>query len=313
MSGRTLKSKILFLITTLLFSISSHAKIRVAVTVDDLPRHSNIPSNTTRIAVAQKMLAALKAQQIPEVYGFINAAKMDDDKDLSKVLELWIANGYPMGNHTYSHKSINKIPVEEFEKEIDDNEKTLQQFGSKYDWRYFRYPFLHEGNTLDKRNSIRAYLKEKGYKIAQVTVDFEDWSWNDPYARCSDRKDAKQIKWLKKTYLQNAVDQLRRAEVISQGLFHKSIAHILLLHIGAFDAEMIEELLKAYKKEGVEFIPLSEATKDEVYSIDPAVTNESGSEFTFQMMKSRGLKQKDFGIQPYDGYPQEKLEKVCRQ
>jgi len=307
-----MKRKTFFLIATFFFSFSTYAKIQVAVTVDDLPSHSKIPSNTTRVEVAQKMLAALKAQHVPEVYGFINAAKLKEDDDLAKVLQLWIKEGFPLGNHTWSHKSLHKSSVEEFEKEIDDNEKSLEQYGSKYNWRYFRYPFLHEGNTLEKRSSIRSYLRKKGYKTAQVTVDFEDWSWNDPYVRCSEKKEALQIEWLKQTYLQSAIDQLHRAEALSQGLFHKSIAHILLLHIGAFDAEMIEKLLEAYKKEGVEFIPLSEALNDDIYSIDPAVTLESGSEFTFQVMKSRGLTQKDFGLQPYAGYPQEKLEKVCR-
>jgi peptidoglycan/xylan/chitin deacetylase (PgdA/CDA1 family) len=304
--------KQILLIAIFLIPISSQAKIRIAVTVDDLPRHAKMPSDASRLEIAQKMLTVLKQQGVPEVYGFINVEKMKSDKKLGEVLKLWNASGYPLGNHTYSHKSINEIEIDDFKREIDKNETALQEFSPNYDWKYFRYPFLHEGNTLEKRNAIRTYLIEKGYKSAQVTIDFEDWSWNEPYARCSDKKDTKQIQWLKDTYLKNSIDQLHRAETISQAIFHRSISHILLLHIGAFDAEMIGDLLKNYKKEGVEFIPLSEAVKDEIYSIDPAVTNDSGSEFTYQIMKSRGLKQKDVGLQPYDGYPNEKLNSICR-
>lgn len=306
------KMKYILMIIFYLFSSMSLAKIKLAITVDDLPLHSQIPSNTKRIDIARKMLDVFKRESIPEVYGFINAKKMVDEPLLVDVLKLWVDYGHPLGNHTYSHQSINKISITDFKSEIDNNEKILESLNKKMNWKYFRYPFLHEGNNLEKRNAIRSYLKEKKYVITQVTVDFEDWSWNDPYARCVDKNNSKQIKWLKKTYLKNAVDQLQRAEKISKSLFHRSISHILLLHIGAFDAEMIETLIKAYKKEGVEFMPLSEAVKDEVYAIDPAVTEEWGSELTYQIMKSKGLKLKDVGLKSYHEYSKEKLDQVCK-
>lgn len=70
--------------------------------------------------------------------------------------------------------------------------------------------------------------------------------------------------------------------------------------------------LVAYQKEGVEFIPLSEAVKDDVYNIDPAVVTSSGIEFTYQVLKSRGLQLKDIGLTPYDGLPEKRLKTVCR-
>jgi peptidoglycan/xylan/chitin deacetylase (PgdA/CDA1 family) len=293
------------------FPLFTQTKIRVAVTVDDLPSHSQLPSTFNRIELTKKMLRALKIQSVPEVYGFINAEQIGVDKNLNKVLDLWVASGYPLGNHTYSHQSLNNISIQDFKKEIDNNESVLQTLVGKSDWKYFRYPFLREGNNIEKRNAIRSYLNAKDYKIAQVTIDFEDWSWNEPFARCFDNGDFKKIEWLKESYLQNAVDQLLRAEKISQALFHRSIAHILLLHIGVFDSEMIEDLIIRYKNEGVEFIPLSEAVKDEVYSIDPGYTFDRGTEFTYQVLRSRGLKLKDIGLEPYANYPEQKLNSLC--
>jgi hypothetical protein len=60
-----------------------------------------------------------------------------------------------------------------------------------------RYPYLHEGDTPGKRHEIRAFLRERGYAIAQTTLDYEDYMWNSAYARCVDRKDAKSIAWLR--------------------------------------------------------------------------------------------------------------------
>ena len=93
----------------LLISISAHAKTKVAITVDDLPKHSEIPSYTSRIEVARKILEALKKNSVPEVYGFINAESVERDPSLVEVLKLWTSYSYPLGNHTYSHQDLNKI------------------------------------------------------------------------------------------------------------------------------------------------------------------------------------------------------------
>ena len=72
--------------------------------------------------------------------------------------------------------------------------------GGKHDWRWFRYPYLHEGDTLEKRRAVRAFLSTNGYRIAQTTLDFEDYLWNSAYARCWMRKDETSIQWLRESY-----------------------------------------------------------------------------------------------------------------
>ena len=37
-------------------------------------------------------------------------------------------------------------------------------------------PFLHEGETLEKREAVRRYLAEHRYAIAEVTIDAHDWA-----------------------------------------------------------------------------------------------------------------------------------------
>lgn len=289
----------------------SQAAIKVAITVDDLPTHGPLPAGVTREQIAKKMTETLRKHKVPEVYAFINAGKVEKKNESVEVLKTWRKAGFPLGNHTYLHEDINKVSVEDFKKSIDLNEPLLKKLSGKTDWKYFRYPYLREGETMETRNSVRQYLKDKGYKIAQVTIDFEDWSWNGPYVRCKEKGDVKAIAELQTTYLQNASDMLDRAEVLSKSLFGRSIPHILLLHIGAFDTEMLDQLLTNYEKKGVVFVPLSEAMKDEVYSIDPAVAARIGSELTYQVMKSRQLTLKDVGLEKYEGYSLPKLEATC--
>lgn len=304
--------KYFFIVALGIFPFSLMAKIRVAVTIDDLPTHGAIPSSIKRLDIATQMLKALKKHQVPEVYGFINAQKVQEDESSKEILKLWVENGYPLGNHTFSHASINDISIEQYKNEVLSNEKLLSSLGSKNDWKYFRYPYLREGNTFEKRNSIREFLKTNGYKIAQVTIDFEDWAMNAPYARCSDKKKNKEIELLRELFLKDALEQLIRAEKMSQSLFKRSIDHILLLHVGAITSDMMDMLLKKYKEAGVEFISLSEAVKDKAYEIDPKVLGDSGSEFTYQVMRSRGLKLKDLGLDEMNQGQEKILDSLCR-
>src|SRR5215470_10825172 len=155
----------------------------VALTVDDLPDHGPLPSGITRLDVAKQMLAALSDAKLDGiVYGFINAGKLEKYPDEIEVLKLWRAAGQPLGNHTFTHINFTDNPFAAFQENIAKDEPVLKQLMENQDWHWFRYPYLHEGDTLEKRHAARVYLKDHGYQIAQVTLDFEDYLWNGPYA-----------------------------------------------------------------------------------------------------------------------------------
>ena len=78
----------------------------VALTFDDLPAHGPLPPGMTRLDVAKSIIATLKAANAPQVYGFINAVKLEQVPEDRAVLEEWRAAGYLLGNHTWSHMSL---------------------------------------------------------------------------------------------------------------------------------------------------------------------------------------------------------------
>jgi hypothetical protein len=47
----------------------------------------------------------------------------------------------------------------------------------------FRYPYLHEGDTLETRGVVRAAQHARGFDIAPVTIDFSDLSLKTPELR----------------------------------------------------------------------------------------------------------------------------------
>lgn len=279
----------------------------VAITFDDLPSHGPLPAGTTRQDVTRKILAAFKEAKVPEVYGFINAGKLQAHPEDLKVLQLWREAGQPLGNHTLDHMSLNNNPLEAFEDNVAKNEAKLQELMGKKDWHWFRYPYLDEGDTLEKRRGARAYLKEHHYRIAQVSLDFEDYAWNGPYARCSDKKDEKAIAWLKESYLKTAADYVKLGRDMSQQLFHRDIKYVLLMHIGAFDAEMLPQLLAQLKQEGFKFITLEDAQKDPAYEIDPDAPRKDGAILQEQIYDARHMQI------PPNSKPMKQLQELCTQ
>jgi len=277
----------------------------VAITFDDLPAHGPLPAGMTREDITRKILAAFKEARVPEVYGFMNAGKLQTHPEDLKVLQLWREAGQPLGNHTLDHMGLNNHSLEAFEDNVAKNETTLRELMGKKNWHWFRYPYLDEGDTLEKRRAVRAYLKDHGYRIAQVSLDFEDYAWNAPYARCSDKNDEEAIAWLKSSYLKTAADYVKLGRDMSQQLFHRDIKYVLLMHIGAFDAEMLPRLLAQLKQEGFKFISLKQAQKDSAYKIDPDVARKEGTILQEQILDARHLP-----IPPNEK-PMKELRELC--
>jgi peptidoglycan-N-acetylglucosamine deacetylase len=257
--------------------ILAHGSVDVAITIDDLPRHGPVPEGVSRRELSKQMLSTLRAHGVPGVYGFINAKKVDDEPDLMEVLKDWISVGYYLGNHTYSHSNLSKVSSTEFIEDIRANENILSQLGKAEDFKFFRYPFLREGNTSEKRAEVRKFLFKEGYAIAEVTVDFEDYAWNAPYVRCLEKNDSASIVWLKSSFLENAVARLKISQQLSRQIFGRPIKHVLLLHLGIFDQIMLDDLLKVYRGAGVRFVGLREALTDSIYRLDSGVAIENGA------------------------------------
>lgn len=260
-----------------------------------------------RTEIAKKMIEVFKAKGVPGVYGFVNAKNIGGDAEKAGVLKIWADSGFALGNHTFSHIDLNTASVQEFEDQIVANESVLQSLMGARDWHWFRYPFLHEGETLEKRRAVRKYLSDHGYKVAQVMVDFADYAWNNPYARCVAKQNAQAIEWLKSSYLGTAANDIALDRKLSVMLFGRDIKYVLLLHIGALDSVILPDLLDLFKKQGFDFVSLEEAEKDPAYQTDPDAALPYGGTLLEQLTEAKRLK-----YPPHAERPMDKLDALCR-
>ena len=279
---------------------------KLALTMDDLPQNGALPPGVTRAETAKNVLAILKKRHVPPVYGFVNAKKLEGSADGAEALKLWAA-AEPVGNHTYAHMDLEQNTAEAFEREIEEDEPALELLAKGDDWRWLRYPYLHEGDTVEKRRAVRAYLKGRGYRIAQVTLDWEDYLWNFAYARCAAKNDKKSIEWLRSSYLNTASEFLDLGREQAKLIYGRDINHVLLMHLGAFSSMILPEALDLLKKKGFKLVTLEEAESDAAYEGDPDVGLHDAGTLLDQWMQVKQIKYPEHAEKPY-----KEIESVCQ-
>jgi peptidoglycan/xylan/chitin deacetylase (PgdA/CDA1 family) len=261
----------------------------VALTFDDLPAVGTLPPGDDRVRVMTALVDVLKANRLEGTYGFVNADKLGSRPGAPQALQIWLDAGMNIGNHTWSHMRLTSNTAEGFEQDIAQDEPALEQYGEVRDWRWFRYPYLEEGETVEKRRAVRAYLLGHGYRIAQVTLQFEDYAWNDAYCRCRVKQDEAAITWLRQSYLDTAAEFIRRGREEEQIVFGHEIPNVMLLHETPFTTLMLPDLLDMLRKQGFSFESLSQVENDPAYAEDPDAGLESGGTLSEQFMDSHRL------------------------
>lgn len=286
--------------------LPANAPLQVAFTFDDLPAHGPLPPGMARPAVVHSILDTLKREHMPPIYGFVNGFRVARYPYQIHILEAWRAAGNPLGNHTWSHPQFDKLTVPQYEANILRNEPLLRKVSPHSDWHWFRFPYLEEGNTIARREQLRAWLSQHGYHIAEVSMDFQDYNWNEPYARCAAKHDTAAIQSLHDSYLASADEAIRVYRDIAQKLYQRDVSYVLLMHVGAFDAHMLPELIGLFRARGFTFVTLQQAMADPIYSFDPKVPSPSGNTFNEMVAQARNVNI------PYMTDRSKQLDAICR-
>lgn len=249
----------------------------VAFTVDDLPgawpgsdRNAGNIHDLDRINRA--IPAAFKAHHVPSI-GFVNERKLQvtGERDARvALLQHWIDAGIPLGNHTYSHASFQRTPLDQFEDETIRGEvvtRTLMQSaGMKEIW--FRHPFLETGPTSEAKAKFEEFLASRGYRVAPVTIDNADWQFNDVYVSAMEKNDKARAKKTIDAYLEFLDTSWAYFEGVAQKLFQRNIAQIYLMHDNALNAETLDAFLTRLEQRGYKFITVEEALEDPAYQTE---------------------------------------------
>lgn len=266
-------------------------KREVVVTFDDLPTSYEY-SLQAKQEITKKLLQSIKSNNIPAI-GFVNESKLFVPGEIdgrTELLRMWLDAGLELGNHTFSHVNLEKIPIEAYEEDVIRGETVtrllLNQKNMKL--RYFRHPQLFTGLTVEYQNALAAFLKKRGYTVAPVTIDNVDYVFAYTYYKAKQRGDTKTMSVVGEAYIPYIEKMFEFFEQLSKDSFGYEIKQVLLLHANDLNADYLDKLAAMMKRRGYSFIALEEALKDKTYSLADAQMNR-GVSWIHRWRKTKNL------------------------
>ena len=154
--------------------------------------------------------------------------------------------------------------------------------------RYFRHPYLDVGRDLQTRRAAEAFLAQRGYRIAPVTMDAWDWMFARVYEDARKRADSALQQQIVSAYLSYTTAVFDYFEKFSKDLIGYEPKQILLLHGNWLEADHIGELVELLRKRGYQFVTLQDALGDSAYSLPNEYVGEEGTGWLEQWAITRG-------------------------
>jgi peptidoglycan/xylan/chitin deacetylase (PgdA/CDA1 family) len=265
----------------------------IAITIDDLPAaNANGMTGAEIVVMTTKLLATLRDQNVPAV-GFVNERKLykqGEVDDRIKALNLWLDNGFELGNHTFSHFSLNRVTLPAWEDDVIRGEVVTRILLARHNMkmRYLRHPYLDTGRNLQTRREAEAFLVNRGYRIAPVTMDAWDWMYAGVYEDARKRGDAALQQQLVSSYLTYTGVVFDYYEKLSKDLIGYEPKQILLLHGNWLEADHIGELMDLLRKRGYKFVTLEDALSDAAYGMPDEFIGEEGTNWLDHWAITRG-------------------------
>ena len=277
-------SAVLILIMTICQSIySQETKPQLSITIDD-PNTEN-SGNLTWMEKDDALLETLDKQGIKAAL-FV-CGKRINSAEGKVLLNKWNEKGHMICNHSYSHSYYHskKITPEVFENDFLRCDSIINGY-SGYS-KYFRYPYLKEGDTPEKRDGFRKFMHEIGYNQGYVTIDASDWYIDSRAVDTLKISPALDLTPYKEYYITHIYNRAMFYDSLAVKLTGRHIKHTLLLHHNFINSQFLGELLTHFKKNGWELINASDAFNDEVFTKEPDILP-AGESIIWALAKETG-------------------------
>jgi peptidoglycan/xylan/chitin deacetylase (PgdA/CDA1 family) len=238
--------------------------LKLALSMDELFlwRGTPMASGYSALGIAQAMTAALTKHRVRGTYAFSHTAPAEDDPTLFGVFDHWAESGNHVANHTHHHANLNWVTASAYIDDIERTETLIQPWATRAPTRYFRYCMDNWGNTLEKHDTVLAYLRRHGYTPAPISVWFYDTEFLVAHWRAIGRDDREGLAWLRRVFVDTAASQLRVQAAAARAMFNRNPIHIWLIHGTPLAADCLDAILDRFEAMGVTFVSLEEAMAD---------------------------------------------------
>lgn len=235
---------------------------RVAITVDDLPYV--MPSRTTPqqgLQYARDISRALQAHGIVAT-GF--AVGQQINVTSRPALQAFADGGHTIGNHSWSHPDYGTLTRDAFFDETRRTHAVLEPWITGP--RFYRFPFLREGETEATKTAATHVLAQLGYQNVPVTIDNDEWQFNADYMAAIDKGDMERAATIARHYVTHMQERTAFFQSLAMTELGADVDHILLIHLNRINADHLGTLLDWYAAQGWTFITVDTAMTHPVFS-----------------------------------------------
>jgi len=234
----------------------------------------------------QAILETLRAHSVKAAL-FVIGRNVEDEQG-KQLLSSWDKAGHLIGNHTYSHHSFNapESELKAYEADILRAEALLQVFPRFR--KYFRFPALKEGDTIAKRDGMRSFLAEHGYRTGHVTVDNSDWAIERRLTARLQKDPAADVKPYRDYYLEHMWSRADYYDKLARRVLGYQVKHTLLVHFNLLNALFLGDVMQMLKAKGWQPLDAEEAFTDPVFAAKPKVLP-AGESIVWSLAKEKGV------------------------
>jgi peptidoglycan/xylan/chitin deacetylase (PgdA/CDA1 family) len=258
----------------------------VAFTFDDGPRVASTPLLSPQQR-NQALLDALAAQQVSAAL-FVTCGNGANQPAGYALAQAWGRAGHAIGNHTMTHLDLNsaKVTLAQYQQEIGDCDRITSTLPGYQKW--FRFTFLREGNTPEKRDGMRAYLQQTGYRNAYVSLDTSDWRLDEKLLQVLEKNPQADLAPLKQAYLSHLRQRALAYRDLSRQLEGRDIPQLILMHHNLLNALWLKDAIQQFKDMGWTITMPAQAFADPVYR-QPPQKSVAGQSLLLSIARSQGL------------------------
>ena len=254
----------------------------VALTFDDLPTMALTGDAPYAQLTTKTLLDSLRRHRLPAT-GFVIGEKLEGDGGVehTNLANQWLAAGMVLGNHTYSHASLNKMPVDQYVAEVSHTDEILRPLlaARHRPLQWFRHPYLETGLTIETRRTFESWLATHGYRVAPVTMENSDYVFALPYDDAILRHDTAGAARIQRAYLGYTDKAVAWYRTAALGLLGRRPSLVFLLHATRLNADSLDQLVSILGRNGLHAITLDRAMKDPAYKIADTYAGPNGDEW----------------------------------
>ncbi len=217
---------------------------------------------------------------------FVKGVAMNNERG-RQILTTWSEAGHRLCNHSYYHSNFasRRMSADSFRTELRMDDSLIRPYkGFK---PFFRFPYLKEGSTRERVDSIRAILRSEGYRTGHVSVDASDWYISSELEKRLQLDSTADLKGYRDYYVSHLLNRAAFYDSLSTILFQRKVKHVLLLHHNLAAALFLDSLITAFQRHGWRVCSTDEAYEDSLYTIQ-SPTLPAGESIIWSLAKHDG-------------------------